>query len=544
MASKKPNVILILVDDMGFADMGFMGSEIRTPNLDQMADNGVVMSEMYNCARCCPTRASLLTGLYPHKAGIGFMAVDFGLPAYQGKLRNDAVTVAEALKGNGYRTLMSGKWHIGGDYEPLEADRWTPGDSDHPHPMQRGFERFYGIVDGATSFFTPHHLMEGDQRIETPCDDEFYLTDAISDKAVGMIEESVADDQPFFLYLAYTAPHWPLHAPEEDIARYDGVYRQGWDKVRTARHEEMISRGSLQNPWDISPRDAQAPDWGDVRVKDWEADRMAVYAAMVDRMDQGVGRVREALKRLEIDDDTLVLFLSDNGGCAEFLAEDGWCKHFPGLLPDGRKVRSGNSTDIRPGGADTFMSYDLPWANVSNAPFRLYKHWVHEGGISTPMIAHWPNGISARGFAHTPWHVVDVVPTILEITGTTYPHEYRGHAIQPVDGCSFADLFRDISTQRDRPIFWEHEGNAAVRQGDWKLVRKHGQDWELYNMIEDRTELNNLAARGGGRRDDLASQYTDWAGKTGVLPWNEVIALAEQRYGRGTDLHGKVKGES
>lgn len=540
MTQKRPNVILVLVDDMGFADMGFMGSEIRTPNLDRLARSGFVMTSMYNCARCCPTRASLLTGLYPHKAGIGFMAVDFGLPAYQGKLRNDTVTIAEALQLNGYRTLMSGKWHVGGDFEPREADHWTPGDIEHPTPRQRGFDRFFGIVDGATSFFFPHHVMEDDRRIEVT-DDAFYLTDAISQKAADMIEDAVNAEDPFFLYLAYNAPHWPLHAPAEDIARYDGTYLKGWDSIRTARHEEMIGRGALENPWDISPRDRQAPDWADVQAKDWESSRMAVYAAMVDRMDQGIGLVMQRLEQLGVADDTLVLFLSDNGGCAELLAEDGWCKYFPSELPDGRPIESGNRPGMRPGGPTTFMSYDLPWANVSNAPFRLYKHWVHEGGISTPMLVHWPNGVSKRGFVHSAYHVVDVLPTILEVTGTGYPGEFGGHPIQELDGESFSGLFGSSTKLRDRPIFWEHEGNAAVRMGEWKLVRQHGHDWELYNIVEDRTELTDLSFRSSSTRQQMINQYADWAQGAGVEDWNDIIRRANARYGRGTDLHGKVE---
>lgn len=540
MTAKKPNIIVVLVDDMGFADMGFMGSEIRTPHIDRLAGNGIVLTSMYNCARCCPTRASLLTGLYPHKAGIGFMTVDFGLPAYQGKLRNDAVTIAEVLQADGYKTLMSGKWHVGGDFEPRNADNWRPGDLEHPTPRQRGFDRFFGFVDGATSFFFPHHLMEDDERIEVTGDD-LYLTDLISDKAVGMVEGAVDENQPFFLYLAYNAPHWPLHAPEEDIARYEGTYRQGWDAVRTARHEEMTSRGAIEKPWAISPRDVAAPDWQDIKEKEWEDRRMAVYAAMVDRMDQGVGRIYQALERLGVADDTLIMFLSDNGGCAELLAEDGWCRNFPQALPNGEKMQSGNRPSLRPGGPTTFMSYDLPWANVSNAPFRLYKHWVHEGGISTPMVAHWPNGIDTRGFVHPAHHVADIMPTILEVTGAPYPSDYGGHAIQPVDGESFANLFSDPNAPRERPIFWEHEGNAALRLGQWKLVRRYGQDWELYNMIEDRTELHDFSEKNTVLRQRLIADWEDWAARVGVVDWTEIVRGAEGRFGRGTDLHGHVR---
>ena len=419
-AAGRPNVVLILVDDMGFADLGCMGSEIRTPNIDALARNGVLLSSMYNCARCCPTRAALLTGLYPHNAGIGHMGANLGTPAYQGFLRNDAGTIAEILKLDGYRTLMAGKWHVGGDFWARKVDSWKVGDIEHPTPRQRGFDRFYGIIDGVTHYFSPHYILDDDRRADVSPTD-FYFTDAITDKAIGMIEESVSGDQPFFLYLAHAAPHWPLHAHEEDIARYDGVYSKGWDKIRTARHEEMLGCNVLQHKWAISARDESAPAWGDVKTQDWEASRMAVYAAMVDRMDASIGRVVAKLKELNQLDNTLILFLSDNGGCAEFMAEDGWAKFMPDVHNDGRRITMGNRMGLRPGGPLTYMSYDLPWANVSNAPFRLFKHWVHEGGISTPMIAHWPSRFRSPSVVHAPCHVIDVLPTILAATGTRYP---------------------------------------------------------------------------------------------------------------------------
>ncbi|MCY1128183.1 arylsulfatase [Frigidibacter sp. RF13] len=519
---RRPNIILVLVDDMGFADLGHMGSEIRTPNIDSLARNGLLLSSMYNCARCCPTRASLLTGLYPHNAGIGHMGANLGTPAYQGYLRNDAATIAELMRDGGYRTLMSGKWHVGGDFWARLTDTWRVGDVDRPTPRQRGFDRFYGIIDGVTHFFSPHYIMEDDARVDVSPTD-FYFTDAITDKAIGMIEESVALDQPFFLYLAHAAPHWPLHAHEEDIAKYDGTYQRGWDKIRTGRHEEMLGRGVLQHNWAISPRDEGAPEWNDVLEKDWEASRMAVYAAMVDRMDQSIGRVLEALKRLGQYEDTLILFLSDNGGCAEFMAEDGWAKFMPDIHNDGRKIEMGNRPSLRPGGALTYMSYDLPWANVSNAPFRLFKHWVHEGGISTPLIAHWPNRIKAPRTVHAPAHVIDLLPTILEAGGVMYPDEFGGQAIQKLDGESLVALIDGKDWSREQPLYWEHEGNAAIRAGNFKLVRKFNQPWELYDMESDRTELNDLMGRNEPLTRRLTTDYEAWAEKTGVMDWN--IAL-------------------
>ncbi|WP_075997234.1 arylsulfatase [Salaquimonas pukyongi] len=520
----RPNVVLILVDDMGFADLGIMGSEIRTPNIDALARGGVLMTSMYNCARCCPTRASLLTGLYPHNAGVGHMGANLGSPAYQGFLRNDSATIAEVLRESGYRTLMAGKWHVAGDFMAREVDSWRVGDVDHPTPRQRGFDRFYGIVDGVTNFFSPHYMLENDSRVEVFPDD-FYFTDAITDKAIGMVEEASGEEKPFFLYLAHAAPHWPLHAPQEDIARYDGVYSAGWDAIRTARHEEMNGRQLLQKNWQISPRDSEVPPWQTIEHSDWEASKMAAYAAMVDRMDQSIGRFVQALKRLGQYENTLILFLSDNGGCAEFMAEDGWAKFFPDETHDGRRITMGNIPGLRPGGALTYQSYDKPWANVSNAPFRLFKHYVHEGGISTPFIAHWPARIAAPSVSHEAAHVVDVLPTILEATGAPPLSELGGHAIQKLQGESFLPLLAGKEWSREQPIFFEHEGNCAIRSGQFKLVRKHGGNWELYDMEKDRTELNDLAGNNQPVEADLLAQYQGWADKTGVMDWDVALPI-------------------
>lgn len=519
---QKPNVILILVDDMGFADLGITGSEIKTPNLDALANNGALLTSMYNCARCCPTRASLLTGLYPHNAGIGHMGVDLGTPAYQGFLRNDSATIAEHLRASGYRTLMSGKWHVAGDFNPRDTDSWRVGDFDHPTPRQRGFDRFYGTLDGATHFFHPHYILEDDDKVEVS-PDSFYYTDAITDKAIDMIGGSVDEDKPFFLYLAHTAPHWPLHALPEDIARYDGVYDCGWDKIRTARHEEMNAKGLFHTNWEISPRDSEVMPWQQVEHKHWEAAKMATYAAMVDRMDQSVGRLVTALKRLGQFDNTLILFLSDNGGCAEFMAEDGWAQSFPDHTLDGRKITMGNIPNLMPGGDETYQSYDKPWANVSNAPFRLYKHFVHEGGISTPLIAHWPDGIKTPSIAQEPCHVTDILPTILEVTGSNYLKELSGHEIQPAQGESLIPLIKGCDWKREQPIYFEHEGNCAIRFGNFKLVRQFDHDWELYDMHVDRTELNNLTGKNSPLEKDLLQQYSSWAQRTGVLDWSIVL---------------------
>ena len=517
-----PNIIVILVDDMGYSDIGCYGSEVNTPNLDRLAGGGARFSQMYNCARCCPTRASLLTGLYPHQAGVGHMVGDRRVgPAYQGYLRRDCVTIAEALRVGGYQTLMSGKWHVGGGYSPNDPSSWRPGDPTHPIPVQRGFDRHYGMLGGAGSFFNPPYMIQDDVLIETEGDD-YYITDAISDNAAAMIDDAAGREQPFFLYVGYTAPHWPLHALPEDIAKYRGRYRRGWDDLRTSRHEELNGSGLLNPAWGISPRDDKAPPWSEVDEQEWQDLRMAVYAAQVDRMDQGVGTIMAKLDELDIADNTLVMFLSDNGGCAEFMAEDDE-KPQPSRyrLPtrDGRPMRVGNTPRIDPGPADTFTSYDLPWANASNTPFRLYKHWVHEGGIATPLIVHWPAAVGGNAIHHAPCHVIDIMATCLDAAGVDYPAEHAGQPITPLEGESLLPLLRGANWQRQRPILWEHEGNRAMRDDIWKLVRRFPGDWELYNMEEDRTELHDLAPTERGRVESMAGAYEQWAGHVGALDW-------------------------
>ncbi len=514
----KPNLILILADDLGYSDIGCFGAEIDTPNLDRLAANGARFSQMYSFARCCPSRAALLTGLHPHQAGIGHMMTNDGTRAYQGYLRDDAVTIAEVLKSAGYRTLMSGKWHVGGFLPAGEPESWRPGAPEHPTPTQRGFDRFFGTLAGAGSFFHPHALVE-DGEFVTDFPPDFYYTDAISDKAIDMIDEAHDDGAPFFLHLAYTAPHWPLHAFPQDIAKYQGKYRGGWDTLRQHRHEQLNSLGLLDPVWQISPRDADSHPWENETNADWEDLRMAAYAAMIDRMDQGIGRILAKLDNLSITDDTLIIFLSDNGGCAEYLAEDGWIEAYVPSLPDGRPVHIGNRRDLDPGPADTYMSYDLPWANASNSPFRLYKHWVHEGGISSPCIVHYPNMIEADTICHSPIQFIDVMPTFAELAGAAYPSEFNEKAIQPVEGESFLPALQGAEWRRENPLYWEHEGNRAVRIGDWKLVSKHPDDWELYNLIDDRTELSDLSDREPARVAAMRGLYDAWATRCEVRDW-------------------------
>ena len=535
----KPNIIVILVDDMGYSDIGCFGSEIRTPNLDSLAAGGLRFSQMYNSARCCPSRAALLTGLNPHQAGVGHMVADLGVPEYQGYLKENAVTIAEALKADGYSTFMSGKWHVGGDYNLADPDSWTPAAPTYPTPTQRGFDRYFGILTGAGNFYFPKTLMDQDTLVPLTDLDDFYLTDAISDNAVSMIGEAVSQDNPFFMYIAYTAPHWPLHAPEEDIARYEGQYRNGWEELRTSRHEQMKSEGLVDEKWEISPRDADSPPWDDVVDPDWQDIRMAAYAAQIDRMDQGVGRILAALLSASVVDNTLIMFLSDNGGCAEFLAEDGSMPQparYGGVNPDGTPVVVGNIPGLRPGGPQTFMSYDLPWANASNTPFRRFKRWTHEGGISTPLIMSWPKRIQESGIVHSPVHLIDIMPTCLDAAGASHPTERAGQQTIPLEGESMLSAVDRRDWERESPIVWEHEGSSAVRQGQWKLVSAIGGAWELYNMERDRTELDDLYTRNRSKAQELERIYQEWAERCGVLPWSVISPDWNPRM-RGQSVH-------
>jgi arylsulfatase A-like enzyme len=521
----KPNILLILNDDMGYSDLGCYGGEIETPHLDALAAGGLRYTQFYNTARCCPSRASLLTGLYPHQADVGHMMGNDGIDGYRGDLNPDTVTIAEALKTGGYATYMSGKWHV---------TRFVDGPK-HNWPCQRGFDDFYGIITGAANYYQPRTLTRNNRRIEAEGED-YFLTDAISDHAVRQIrthaEEAIG--QPFFQYVAYTAPHWPLHAHARDIARYKGRFDAGWDQLREERLERMIEMGIIHKSWLLSERDPRVKPWVDEPHKEWQARRMAVYAAQVDRMDQGIGRILDALRETNQWENTLIMFLSDNGGCAEELSahtrhwiatSDEQC----GTLTtrDGLPVRFGNAPDIVPGAEDTYASYGIPWANVSNTPFRLYKHWVHEGGIATPLIVHWPAGIPAQGeLHHRPAQLPDIMSTCLEVSGVTYPVARNGHSVKPAEGFSMAPTFVGEPHQR-QVLFWEHEGNKAVRKGKWKLVCKYPGDWELYDMDAGRTEVNNVLHDHPDVARELGKLYDEWAERCNVMPWDRLGRLRQ-----------------
>jgi arylsulfatase A-like enzyme len=524
-APKRPNIVLILNDDMGYSDLGCYGGEVQTPNLDRLARGGLRFSQFYNTARCSPSRASLLTGLHPHQTGIGILTYDSGPEGYAGNLNQRCVTIAEVLKAGGWRTYMSGKWHVSSNLkEP--TDSW---------PMQRGFDRFFGTIIGAGSFYDPNTLTRGNANAEAEARaDGFFYTDAISDQAADYIREHHAEhpDEPLFEYVAYTAPHWPLHAHDEDIAKYKGRFDAGWDALREERLERLVADGLLAAHWKLTPRDPSQPPWSEAEHEGWLLRCMEVYAAQIDRMDQGIGRIVQALKDTGRLDDTLIIFLADNGACAEDIPEGVSIEELVDKLMiarartrDGRTVHIGNNPALMPGPEDTYQSYGCAWANLSNTPFRLYKHWIHEGGIATPLIFHWPAGIAEPGaIRHTPGYLPDIMATIVDVTGVAYPQAYAGREVLPLEGSSLAGAFTADIGER-APMFWEHEGNAAVRIGDWKLVRRHPGAWELYDLQADRTELNDLAAAHPERVRDMAAQYEAWAERCGVKPREQIVAL-------------------
>jgi arylsulfatase len=539
--SERPNIVIIMSDDMGYSDIGCYGSEIETPTLDRLATNGLRFTHFYNTGRCCPTRASLLTGLYPHQTGIGWMMSDQGLDGYRGDLNRNCVTIAEALKPAGYSTYMSGKWHVTKHVNPKDESQkfnW---------PQQRGFDKYYGIINGASSLWDPNSLVRGNELTTCVSDKEYqpdapyHFTDAVSDNAVKFIEDHDSDS-PFFLYVAYTAAHWPMHARPKDIAKYQGKYDSGYAPIRQARLNKMKELGVISADAEIG---TQAGDWDKVPDKEWEADCMEVYAAMVDQMDQGIERIVASLEARGELDNTLIMFLQDNGGCAEICGRSPEPEkanprgdsaslppiptdkvHYFGSMPpqtrDGWPVRNGHVT---PGPADTYIGYGKNWANVSNTPLREYKHWVHEGGISTPLIVHWPNGFKDRNqLRHDPAHLIDLMATSLDAAKATYPSEFADHSITPLEGTSLLPAFANQPLDREA-IFWEHEGHRAVRKGDWKLVAKGNMRdrskpvrWELYNIRLDRNELKDQSEAEPELKRELVQLWHEYANRANVFP--------------------------
>ncbi len=528
MPTKQPNIVLILVDDMGFSDIGCYGGEIDTPNLDSLAEDGIRFTQFFNTARCSPSRASLLTGLHPHQTGIGILTDDYGPEGYAGDLNDKCITIAELLKENGYKTYMSGKWHVSSSLYDV-SNSW---------PNKRGFDEFYGTIHGAGSYFYPATLTRNNVNVEDETlNTEFYYTDAITANAVKFINDHTTNssEEPFFLYVSYTAPHWPLHAREEDIEKYKGRFKEGWDFLREKRLARQVEMGIIKKEWELSERNSRASAWEDVKHKEWQQRRMEVYAAQIDRMDQGVGNVFRTLENTELMEDTVIIFLSDNGGCAEplgavmekvCLADGSTRKH----TSNGERVKFGNKHSIMPGSEITFQSYGAAWANLSNTPFRKFKKWTHEGGIATPLILHWPEGIKHRGeLRHQQAQLTDIMATIVDITGVGYPEKYKGKEIHPLEGKSLVPVFEGKDNNKDM-LFFEHMGNGAVRDGKWKLVRDFPGDWEQYDMEKDRTELHNVIDQYTEQALKMKKAYEQWAERCGVIPREKVLEIEKEHF--------------
>jgi arylsulfatase A-like enzyme len=523
VTASRPNVVLIVADDLGFSDLGCYGGELDTPVLDGLAADGVRFSQFYNTARCSPSRASLLTGLHPHQTGIGILTQDDRPIGYPGSLNDRCATLAEMLAAEGYATFLAGKWH-------LSSDVWNPNSS---WPTRRGFQRFFGTLTGSGSYYWPGTLMRGEQSAEyEPLGRDFHYTEALSTEAAHFVRRHRHDepDQPFLLYLAYTAPHWPLHARDEDIHKYAGAFTAGWDALRERRMERLLAEGLVSPQTRLTARDPTQPAWAEAGDKPWQLRRMQAYAAQVDRMDQGIGDVIETLRDTGAFDNTLIAFLSDNGASCETLPL-GDAESFRRrrdivrvTTRDGRPVRIGNRPDVMPGGEDTYASYGQAWANLSNTPFRYYKRWVHEGGISTPLIAHWPRGgLQAGGIVRDPFQLVDVVPTILEAVGVERPARVHGREAQQLEGRSMLGAMRGHPPPA-ASLFWEHTGNCAVRRGRWKLVCAYPGAWELYDIEHDRSELDDLSWKHPDVVAELAEAFETWAGRVGVIPWQRTLS--------------------
>lgn len=509
----RPNIMIIMLDDMGYSDLGCYGGEIRTPNIDRLAAEGVRFTQMHNSARCCPTRASLLTGQHPQAAGINGMGVNLSM---------NTATIAEVLKTNGYRTGMTGKWHLSTTKalpDKNEHLRWLAHRSDHGpfsplenYPCNRGFQEHWGTIWGVVNFFDPFSLVHNEEAIrEVP--DDFYMTDFVTEKSLDLIEEYGKDDQPFFLYVAHTAPHWPLHALPEDIEKYKDTYKVGWDVIREKRYEKMVEIGLIDRKTYPLPENSSGKRWEDCLQKDYEAANMAVHAAMIDHVDQGVGKIIQKLKETGQYENTIIFVLSDNGASYERGYPPGFDR--PGFTRDSVIIEYNSP---HPGAETTWNYIGNAWASAANTPFRYWKKESYEGGSATPFIVHWAKGLKGkentinRGVAH----VMDMLPTCLELSGSNYPAEVNGlKALSPA-GKSILPLVMGKTNAIHDTLYWEHEGGRAIRIGDWKMSALPKGKWELFNLAADHTETSDLSEKFPEKLRQMDAAWNDWAKRLGI----------------------------
>lgn len=519
---ERPNIIVIMADDMGFSDAGCYGGEIDTPNIDRLADGGLRFTQFYNAARCCPTRASLMTGQYQHKVNMATNGNTLG---------RNGITIAEGLREAGYSTAMVGKWHLS-DTTPLEDPQkqldwlnhqYFPDKPFAPletYPVNRGFDSHYGIIWGVADYFDPFSLVDGTEPIHDVPDD-YYLTDALSRRSVEDVKNFADQDNPFFLYLAYTASHWPLHAREEDIAKYEKMFDDGWDELRRRRFERQVELGFFDES-EVNLPEVQdgGADWEGLsdEEKEYMADKMAVHAAMIDRMDQGIGDLLDALEETGQIDNTLILFLSDNGASPELPKNWGPGFDRPSETRDGKTIKYEGFEEAGP--ETTFAGIGPAWASASNTPFRYWKAEQYEGGAHTPCIAHWPKGLNVEPGSMTDQigHVMDILPTCLELAGAQYPAEYNGYQITPIDGISLTPILDGKDREGHEQLFFEHVGGKALLKDGWKIVslRKNNDPWKLYNIEEDPTETNNLAEEYPDRLNEMGQEWKSWAKSVGL----------------------------
>lgn len=525
----RPNIVIILADDMGFSDIGCYGGEIETPHLNRLAENGIRFTHFYNAGRSCPTRASLLTGLYPHQAGVGRMTFDDHQPGYRGTMTHNGVTIAEVLKESGYQTGMVGKWHVA--ETPLRSDQrlWLAHQVFHEefapkdnYPVNRGFQDYYGTIYGVVNYFDPFSLVNGDQPVrEVP--DNYYTTIAYADSAVSYINRYSCSDKPFFLYLAFNSPHWPLHALPEDIKKYEDTYKVGWEKIREDRYirmKKMKLFGDIDHF--LSPR-AFADSWEENSTREWDARAMAVHAAMIDRMDQEIGKVIDALEKTGELENTLILFLSDNGASNED------CQNYspgendrPDMMRNGQPIIYPRQKEVLPGPQNVFASIGARWANVANTPFRFWKAKSYEGGICTPMIAFWPKVIrNQKGKINSQYgHVIDIMATCLDITNANYPSKFSGYTIIPYEGKSMLPVFKTGKRIGHDEICLEHfNERAMIDRSGWKIIMPaNSKKWELYNLNIDRSEMHDLANKYPKKVQEMEHRYQQWENRCLVVP--------------------------